>query len=31
MLHTIRNDAMTVTIDEVGAQLMSITAADGTE
>lgn len=31
MLYTIRNDRMTVTIDEVGAQLMSITGADGTE
>lgn len=31
MLQTIHNDAMTVTIDELGAQLMSITAADGTE
>ena len=31
MLHTIHNDVMTVTIDELGAQLMSITAADGTE
>lgn len=31
MLQTIRNDAMTVTIDELGAQLMSVTAADGTE
>ena len=31
MIHTIHNDAMTVTIDELGAQLMSITAADGTE
>ena len=30
-MQTIRNYAMTVTIDEVGAQLMSITAADGTE
>lgn len=31
MLHTIRNDAITVTIDELGAQLQSITAAGGTE
>ena len=31
MLHTIHNDVMTVTIDELGAQLMSITAANGTE
>ena len=30
-MHTIRNSAMTVTIDEVGAQLQSITSADGTE
>lgn len=30
-MQMIRNDAMTVTIDELGAQLMSITAADGTE
>ena len=31
MLYTIHNDALTVTIDGLGAQLMSITAADGTE
>lgn len=31
MLHTIQNQAMSVTIDEVGAQLMAVTAADGTE
>lgn len=30
MLHTIRNDALTVTIDSLGAQLQSITALDGT-
>ena len=30
-MQTIRNHAMTVTVDELGAQLMSITAADGTE
>ncbi len=30
-MQTIRNEAMTVTIDELGAQLQSITAADGTE
>ena len=30
-MQTIRNDAMTVTIDELGAQLMSITAAGGAE
>lgn len=30
-MQTIRNSAMTVTIDEMGAQLMSITANDGTE
>ena len=30
-MQTIRNSAMTVTIDELGAQLQSITAADGTE
>lgn len=30
-MQTIRNSAMTVTIDEMGAQLQSITAADGTE
>ncbi len=30
-MQSIRNDAMTVTIDELGAQLQSITAADGTE
>lgn len=30
-MQTIRNSAMTVTVDELGAQLMSITAADGTE
>ncbi len=30
-MQTIRNHAMTVTVDEMGAQLMSITAADGTE
>ena len=31
MLHTIQNSALTVTIDSVGAQLMSVTAAGGTE
>ncbi len=31
MLHTIQNSALTVTIDNVGAQLMSVTAAGGTE
>ena len=31
MLYTIHNSAMTVTIDSLGAQLQSITAADGTE
>jgi len=31
MLYTIKNGAMTVTVDSLGAQLMSITAADGTE
>ena len=31
MLHTIQNDRLRVTIDDVGAQMMSITAADGTE
>ena len=31
MQHTIRSDGLTVTIDELGAQLMSITAGDGTE
>lgn len=31
MLHTIQNSAMSVTVDELGAQLMRITAADGTE
>ena len=31
MLHTIQNSAMRVTIDTLGAQMMSITAADGTE
>ena len=31
MLYTIHNDALTVAIDGLGAQLMSITAADGTE
>lgn len=30
-MQTIRNSAMTVTIDELGAQLQSITASDGTE
>lgn len=30
-MQTIRNHAMTVTVDELGAQLMSITADDGTE
>lgn len=30
-MQTIRNDAMTVTIDELGAQLMSITSAGGVE
>ena len=30
-MQTIRNHAMTVTVDELGAQLMSITAGDGTE
>lgn len=31
MLYTIKNDVMTVAIDGLGAQLMSITGADGTE
>ena len=31
MLHTISNDFLKVTIDTLGAQLQSITAADGTE
>lgn len=31
MLHTIKNENLTVTIDSLGAQLQSITAADGTE
>lgn len=31
MLHTICNDEITVTIDSLGAQLMSVTAAGGTE
>ena len=31
MLYTIQNDRMTVTVDDLGAQLMSITGADGTE
>lgn len=31
MLHTIRNNALTVSIDSLGAQLQSITAADGAE
>ena len=31
MLYTIQNSQMRVTIDSLGAQLMSITAADGTE
>lgn len=31
MLHTIKNDCLTVTVDDQGAQLQSITAADGTE
>lgn len=31
MLYTIRNAAMTVTVDSLGAQLQSITAAGGTE
>lgn len=31
MLYTIKNEKMTVTIDSRGAQLMSITGADGTE
>lgn len=31
MLHTIQNAAMRVTIDSLGAQMMSITAANGTE
>ena len=31
MLHTIENDFLRMTIDDVGAQMMSITAADGTE
>lgn len=31
MLYTIKNSAMTVTVDSMGAQLMSITSADGTE
>lgn len=31
MLHTIRNDAMSVTISTLGAEMQSITGADGTE
>lgn len=31
MLYTIRNDSMQVTIDDLGAQIMSITASDGLE
>ena len=31
MLHTIENDFLRMTIDDTGAQMMSITAADGTE
>ena len=31
MLHTIQNAAMAVTVDSLGAQLMSITAAGGME
>lgn len=31
MLHTIQNSALSVSIDSLGAQLMAITAADGTE
>lgn len=31
MLYTIQNSALSVTIDSLGAQLMAITAADGTE
>lgn len=31
MLHTIRNDFMTVTADSLGAQLMSVTSAQGVE
>lgn len=31
MQHTIHSDRLSVTIDELGAQLMSITAGDGTE
>jgi len=31
MLYTIQNSAITITVDTLGAQLMSITAADGTE
>ena len=31
MLHTIQNECLSVTVDELGAQLWSIRAADGTE
>jgi len=31
MLHTIQNSRMRVTMDELGAQLMAVTAVDGTE
>ena len=31
MLHTIENDFLRVSVDDTGAQLMAITAADGTE
>lgn len=31
MLHTIRNNSMTVTVDSLGAQLMSVTSAQGVE
>ena len=31
MLHTVENDFLRMTIDDTGAQMMSITAADGTE
>ena len=31
MLHTIKNDAMSVTINTLGAEMQSITGADGTE
>ena len=31
MEHTIKNDFLRMTLDDTGAQMMSITAADGTE